>query len=101
MMQLNAAGVRWVSRVPETSTAAQGIVQERLASLEDGRHSPDGTRHWWSRKLSDERWSAVRTQEGEARARPTVERHVARALVGWDKRLLPLGHHTFAAAPGR
>jgi transposase len=99
VMQLNAAGVRWVSRVPETSTAAQGMVQERLASLEDWRHSPDGTRHWWSRRLSDERWIVVRTQEGEERARATVERQVARDQVSWEKRLWHLGHQTFACAP--
>jgi Domain of unknown function (DUF4277)/Transposase DDE domain len=50
--QLNAAGVRWISRVPETSTAAQAMVQERLETSEtlgSWQRSPDGTRHWWSR----------------------------------------------------
>src|SRR6516165_8967066 len=44
MTQLNAAGVRWVSRVPETSTAAQGLVQERLVTLDGWHSTPDGTR---------------------------------------------------------
>src|SRR5258707_2795057 len=34
MTQLITAGVQWVSRVPETSTAAQALLQERLATLQ-------------------------------------------------------------------
>src|SRR5258707_1196796 len=44
MTQLNATGVTWVSRVPETSTAAQNLVQERLASLDNSQRRAD-----WSR----------------------------------------------------
>ncbi|MBF6589981.1 MAG: IS1634 family transposase [Ktedonobacterales bacterium] len=87
--QLNQAGVRWVSRVPETSTAAQAIVQERLASQEakephDGwQTTAEGTRHWWSRTLADlpqgpERWIVVRTREREERARATLQRQAER-----------------------
>jgi hypothetical protein len=83
MTRLTAAGVQWVSRVPETSTAAQAIVQERLETLEGWQNSPDGTRHWWSREQPDlpqgpERWIVVRTQEGEDRARATVQRQAQR-----------------------
>jgi transposase len=90
MSQLNATGVRWVSRVPETSTAAQAMVQERLEPAlettedpEGWRRSADGTRHWWSRELRDlpqgpERWIVVRTPEGEERARATVQRQAER-----------------------
>ncbi len=57
MTQLNQAGVQWVSRVPETSTAAQEIVQQRLepqAAADDGWHSSaDGARHWWSQLQPD------------------------------------------------
>ena len=79
MTQLNVTGVLWVSRVPETSTAAQALIQERLATLECWQSSADGTRHWWSRAQSDlpqgpERWIVARTQEGEERARATVQR---------------------------
>ncbi len=74
MTQLNQAGVRWIGRVPETSTAAQRIIQERVETLDAWQSSPDGTRHWWGQELRDlpqdaERWIVVRTQEGEARAR--------------------------------
>jgi transposase len=85
MARLNQAGVQWVSRVPETSTAAQAIVQERLARLDSSdtagtvgvpdawQSSSDGTRHWWSRQQpalaqGPERWIVARTQEGEERA---------------------------------
>jgi len=104
MTQLNTAGVRWVSRVPETSTAAQQVVQERRETLDGWQHSPDGTCHWWSRILPDlpqgpERWIVVRTQEGEERARATVARQAARDQVSWEKRLWHLGNQTFACAP--
>ncbi len=105
--QLTAAGVRWVSRVPETSTAAQAMVQERLETTEeqDGwQRSADGTRHWWSRERREppqgpERWIVVRTQEGEARARATVQRQTERDQATWEKRLWHLGKQTFACQP--
>ena len=104
MTQLNAAGVQWVSRVPETSTAAQAIVQERLETLEGWQSSADGTRHWWSREQRElpqgpERWIVVRTQEGEERARATVQRQAERDQATWEKRLWHLGNQTFACQP--
>jgi transposase len=104
MTPLNAAGVRWVSRVPETSTAAQGIVQERVETLDDWQSSPDGKRHWWSRQLAElpqgpERWLVVRTHEGEERARATVQRQAERDQVTWEKRLWHLGNQIFACQP--
>jgi transposase len=107
MSQLNTTGVRWVSRVPETSIAAQAIVQEQLETTEDPgcwQSSPDGTRHCWSREQPDlaqgpERWIVVRTQEGEERARATVQRQAQRDQETWEKRLWHLGNQTFACQP--
>jgi transposase len=104
MTQLNVAGVRWVSRVPETSTTAQAMVQERLDTLDGWQSSPDGRRHWWSREVPDlaqgpERWIVVRTQEGEERARTTVQRQAERDQAAWEKRLWHLGNQTFACQP--
>jgi transposase len=114
MTQLNAASVRWVSRVPETSTAAQASVQERLQSARktiedtedsDGwRHSADGACHWWSREVRElaqgpERWIVVRTQEGEERTRATLQRQAEREQATWEKRLWHLGNQTFACQP--
>jgi transposase len=107
--------VGWVSRVPETSTAAQAMVQERLEfspetsnetseEMEGWQRSPDGTRHWWSRAQLDlpqgpERWIVVRTREGEERARATVQRQAEREQEAWQKRLWHLGNQTFACQP--
>src|SRR5260221_5834512 len=101
MTRLNATGVHWVSRVPETSTAAQTIVQERLATLDGWHSSHDRTRHLWSREEPDlvqgpERWIVVRIQEGEERARATVQRQAEREQQTWGKRLWQLGQQTFA-----
>jgi transposase len=104
MTQLNGADVRWVSRVPETSTAAQTVVQEQLETLDTWQTSADGTCHWWSREVGDlpqghERWIVVRTQEGEERARGTVQRQAQRDQTTWQKRLWHLGNQTFACRP--
>jgi transposase len=104
MTQLNAAEVQWVSRVPETSTAAQAIVQEQLETPKAWQHSADGTRHWWSRQPPDlaqgaERWIVVRTREGEERARATVQRQADRDQASWEKRLWHLGNQPFACQP--
>lgn len=44
MTRLNQAGVRWVSRVPETSTAAQAIVHPGAVGLPSGPSGPSGPR---------------------------------------------------------
>jgi len=118
MARLNQAGVQWVSRVPETSTAAQAIIQERLARRDFSssdtvgtvdvpktwQSSSDGTRHWWSRQQpalaqGPERWIVVRTQEGEERARATLQRQAEREQTTWEKQLWHLGNQTFACQP--
>lgn len=97
MTTLNQAGVRWVSRVPETSSEAQALVAETTA---DWQHSADGTRHWWSRVVERpqgaERWIVVRSKEGEARARATVQRQAARDQATGEKRLWHVGNQPFA-----
>jgi transposase len=104
MAQLNRAGVQWVSRVPETSTAAQGIVQERLQTADGWQSNVDGTRHWWSRLQPDlpqglERWVVVRTSQGEQRARATLQRQADQEQATWEKRLWHLSNQTFACQP--
>jgi len=104
MTHLNTAGVQWVSRVPETSTAAQAIVQEYVETPEAWQHSADGRRQWWSRQQPDlpqgpERWIVVRTQEGEERAHASVQRQADRDQTAWEKRLWHLGNQTFACQP--
>jgi transposase len=97
MATLNQAWVRWVSRVPETSSAAQALVAETPGAWQ---HNADGTRHWWSRELDlpqgAERWIVVRTQEGEEQVRATVQRQADRDQLAWENRLWHLGNQTFA-----
>lgn len=94
---LNTAGVLWVSRVPETSTEAQAVIQEEPAIWQA---NAEGTLQWWSRVLDlphgQERWIIVRSQEGETRARATMQRRAERDQEVWTKRLWHAGNQEFA-----
>jgi hypothetical protein len=46
MTTLNQAGVRWVSRAPETSTAAQALVAETPAAWQQNADGTRPTMHW-------------------------------------------------------
>ena len=48
MRQLNQAGVKWVSRVSETSMEARTVLQE---GSETWQQAEDGTMHWFSRQM--------------------------------------------------
>ena len=69
MRQLNEAGVRWVSRVSETSTQAQTIMQEGSG---EWQRAFDGSMQWFRRELElpqgTERWVIVRTTASLQRA---------------------------------
>jgi transposase len=107
MTPLNQAGVQWVSRVPQTATAAQSTVAERLEAAQDPdawAHNADGTRPWWSRlhphlPQGAECWIVVRTQAGEEQARATLQRQVERDQATWEQRRWHLGNQTFAGPP--
>jgi transposase len=43
MRQLNAAGIKWISRVSETSTEAKTVLQ---AGSQDWQRSEDGSKRW-------------------------------------------------------
>jgi transposase len=62
MRLFNQAGVKWVSRVSETSTAARTVLQE---GSETWHHCEDGTMHWFDREMElpqgTQRWVIVRT----------------------------------------
>jgi transposase len=49
MRQLNAAGVKWVSRVSETSTEAKTVLQE---GSQDWQRSEDGSIQWYRRVMA-------------------------------------------------
>ncbi len=48
MRQLNAAGIKWVSRVSETSTEAKTVLQE---GSQDWRRSEDSSIQWYRRVM--------------------------------------------------
>ncbi|HEY7974856.1 MAG TPA: IS1634 family transposase, partial [Ktedonobacterales bacterium] len=102
--QLNGAGVRWISRAPETSTAAQtalDVADDAWQQDPQDPQDPAGTR-WWvavAQPPAGERWLVVRTAQGEERARATLTRKFAQVRAQWEKRLWHLGHQRFACAP--
>ena len=94
--QLTAAGVRWISRVPQTSKEAQ----EALA-VNEAAWQYDGDLHWASvpQAPDGERWVVVRTTQGEERTRTTFARQVGRMRGQWEKTLWHLGNQRFACEP--
>jgi transposase len=101
MRAFNAAGVRWLSRVPETSTEAKAAVAAAAAAPDAAWQArADGTVFWIARRLTlgqgEERWLVVRTPSGEERARARLTRQVAEQHERWQRRLWHLGHQDFA-----
>lgn len=97
---LNAAGVRWISRVPDTSTEAHAALQV----ADDAWHQDPQDKEravWWAPVAppAGERWLVVRTAQGEKRARATLARKVEQACEQWEKRLWHLGNQRFACEP--
>jgi transposase len=94
--RLRTSGVRWISRVPDTS-------QEARAALEvaDNDWQQEGPLFWAAapQAPSGERWVVVRTTPGEARARATLQRQMERLRQTWEKQLWHLGNLRFACAP--
>jgi hypothetical protein len=79
--RLGAAGVHWISRVPDTSTVAHAALDVADDAWQQGPLGPAGTR-WWApvaQPPEGERWLVVRTAQGEERVRTTLARKVAQA----------------------
>jgi transposase len=97
MKQLNAAGVKWVSRVSATLTEAKTLVQE---GSQTWQQSEDGTVHWFSREMAlpqgNERWVVVRTQASLQRAQQTLQRQVSTAQASWEQKCWHLSNRRFA-----
>ncbi len=98
MRRFNEAKIRWISRVPETSTEAKAVVETAAESTE-WHDSEDGQTHWFTRTMSlpqgRERWVIVRTQQGEARAQATLKRQVEKAEHRWKQKLWHLSNQRF------
>ena len=80
MGQLNAAGILWLSRVPETLAEAKAALAWTDVIWQT---TEDGEVAWWSQVVTlpqgQERWVMVRTRSGERRARATLQRKVEAA----------------------
>ncbi len=99
MRRFNEAKIRWISRVPETSTEAKAVMETASESTE-WHDSEDGQTHWFTRTMSlpqgQERWVVVRTRQGEARAQATLKRQVEKAEHSWKQKLWHLSNQRFA-----
>jgi transposase len=97
MRQLNQAGVKWISRVSETLTAAKTLLEE---GCPDWQHSEDGRIYWFSRQMSlpqgEERWVVVYTQASVERVRQTMQRQVSKAQVKWEQTCWHFSKRRFA-----
>jgi transposase len=96
--RLSAAGVRWITRVPDTSTearAALAVADDAWQQAEDVFWAPVPV----TVAPPGERWVVVRTTQGEERARATLQRQVAQTRQQWEQALWHLGNRQFACAP--
>lgn len=105
MLRLADAGVRWISRVPETSNMARSVIDPYAP---DWQSSSDGQLRWYRREVrlppSDgeaaagrlERWVVVSSEAGEERARKTLSRKIAKERERWAKALRRLTRRKFA-----
>jgi transposase len=99
MRRFNEAQIRWISRVPETSTEAKAVVETAAESTE-WHDSEDGQTHWLTHTMTlpqgQERWMVVRTGQGETRAQATLKRQVEKAEHSWKQKLWHLSNQRFA-----
>jgi transposase len=97
MRQLNEAGIKWVSRVPETSQEAKAVLQE---GSEQWQTAENGSMQWYSRVMSlaqgTERWLIVRTQASQQRAQVSLQRQVTTAQISWEQKCWHLSNRRFA-----
>jgi transposase len=94
--RLTAAGVRWISRVPDTSQEAHAALE---VATDAWQHAEDV---FWA-SVADapagERWVVVRTRPGEDGAHATLQRQVARTRHEWEQALWHLSNRRFACEP--
>jgi transposase len=102
MSRLARAGVEWVSRVPQRSTAERSLIEEALeAPQSNWCKSEDGRLRFYTRLVElpqgTERWVVLSTEEGHKRTKKTFWRQVAsQQQEEWEKTLGHLGNRAFA-----
>jgi transposase len=97
MKRYNEAKIRWISRVPETSTEAKVALQEESTQWKE---LSDGSGQYRTSVLDlpqgKERWVIIRTKAGEKAARAQMEKKVKKAQEQWEKKLWHLSKQEFA-----
>src|SRR5215208_671441 len=103
MARLAEAGVRWVSRVPETSNTARSIID---LDAPDWCSSADGRMRWYRREVTfsgdleeegrTERWVVVSSQAAEERSEKTLRRKMEKERKRWESVLRALAGRKFA-----
>ena len=95
MTDLEQQGIRWISRVPETSLQAKAFVAEEPVHWQGTE-----TLHWYEREVRigdrTERWVVAQSAEGVAQQQTTLQRRVEQEHQRWTKRLRELEQRPFA-----
>jgi transposase len=97
MKSYNEAKIWWISRVPETSTAAKSAleeVDEQWQPLSDG--SGEYVVRMMGLPQGKERWVIVRTHAQVQAAKEHMEKQVKKTQQEWEKRLWHLSNRAFA-----
>ncbi|HWS82781.1 MAG TPA: IS1634 family transposase [Ktedonobacteraceae bacterium] len=93
----NKAKIRWISRVPETSTAAKTALQEEYEQwypLSDG--SGDYVARTMDLPQGKERWIIVRPHARLLAAKKQMDKKVKKAQDKWEKKLWHLSVRSFS-----
>ena len=96
MKSYNDANIWWISRVPETSTAAKSVleeVDEQWQPLSDG--SGDYVVRMMDLPQGKERWVIVRTHAQVQATREQMEKKVKKTHQEWENRLWHLSKQAF------
>lgn len=97
MKSYNEAKIWWISRVPETSTAAKSALEE---VDEQWQPLSDGSGEYVVRTMDlpqgKERWVIVRTHAQVQAAKEHMEKQVKKTQQQWEKRLWHLSNQAFA-----
>jgi transposase len=97
MTRYNQAGLKWISRVPETSTEAKTALEQEAT---EWQAFADGSGQYRTCIMElpqgKERWVIVRTKAGEQAAHGQMEKKVKKAKAQWEKKLWHLSKQQFA-----
>ena len=97
MKSYNDANIWWISRVPETSTAAKTALED---AYEQWQPLSDGSGEYEVRTMElpqgKERWVIVRTHAQVQATKEQMEKQVKKTQQEWEKRLWHLSKQAFA-----